>query len=346
VAQYGGHGGGGNIPWSPGGSPIGMGGGAGGVGINSHFTDEGLDAIMSRTHKDAPIDEKRNMEKRLEHMHLFSEDDSIPYHLSPEERNKLRLKKNIWRREHLIEETQKSIEENTPAFIREHYHPKPHEMRTIEQSLSARHLEPKNRQYDPREDEASPQDRPTRIHTVAQIVEKLAGIEAEQFLKQADLMHGTGRMQGENEDDTDTMSSDYARYHTYPMGNTPMLTTGEEVENDLGNLYKSDWGGGQGPNTETLMDYPNPDQIGSHTGPAPQYPSTLPSGNQNTINDPNSGGLEAKTRQLQTQPSVGPPHDPFSAFNVDKAEGDEPRGVGDKYPVFSPDISQYSLNRH
>jgi hypothetical protein len=141
----------------------------GSFGINSHYVDEGLDAIMSRTHKNPPIDENRNIEKRLEPSHVFYEEDEIPYHLSPVERKKLKIKKNIWRREHLLQETKRSIDENTPAFIRDNFHPSPQQLRTLEQSLSPLHLEPRNLAPHPRENESPAQDRPTRYHTVANI---------------------------------------------------------------------------------------------------------------------------------------------------------------------------------
>ncbi len=143
VAQLGG--GGQTSPsWAPGSTPGGTGRG-GGYGINQSFIDRGLDAIISLTHRPMPIDPHRNIEKRLEPQHTRGEENSIPYDLNFEDRQKIKLKNEIQRREKFYEDCAKSIAENSPQYIQEHFPIQPEHSHTIEESLLTKRKEPEEK---------------------------------------------------------------------------------------------------------------------------------------------------------------------------------------------------------
>ena len=366
TAQYGGKSGGSNSGggWAPGSSPFGKGGGSG-SSINQHVVDEGLDAIMSRTHMPMPIDPTRNMEKRLEPMHNQTEEDEIPYHLSLNERMRLRIQKEIRRRDKAVSDCADSIHKNSPAYIQEHFQPKQEHMQGMEENLEKRRFYKDNAKKDPREDESPPQDKPTRIHSVASLQHRLQRTAGED-----DIIRGTGRMQGdgsEEDDPEDPTNIENQRRHNIPMGRTPLLTEGSDLDNYLQKSGTEDWGGSSmngnpgsdvsGPNATTLIsDYPGMDEIGDHSAPkTPGIASPVNSpetannpGNSvgagggssyGSVNDPYQG-IESKMDKLHREPQ-GPPHDPYSSWSESdwKNQGKEPQGLSDTYNQKNLDFS-------
>ena len=93
-------------------------------GINIKF-ESSLDAVMSTTHRPAPIDPERNVEKRLEQFHTQGEENDINYELSAKERRQLKLRKEIRRREKFYEDAAKRVDQNTVHFIKENFQPDP-----------------------------------------------------------------------------------------------------------------------------------------------------------------------------------------------------------------------------
>jgi hypothetical protein len=161
---------GGNIAkptmYGPGSSPLFKGLSNKNRGTNTRF-ETSIDTIISRTHRPAPLDPERNVEKRLEQFHVHSEDDLIPYELDIKERARLKVKKDIRRREKFYEDAANRIEENSVEFIKEHFHPAPEQLQSLEESLSSRRKYEKIKEKSITEDEASEQIQPSRRHTVA-----------------------------------------------------------------------------------------------------------------------------------------------------------------------------------
>ena len=354
VAQYGGKSGGGNSGggWAPGSSPLGK-GGAGSQNINQHVVDEGLDAIMSHTHRPMAIDPERNLEKRLEPMHAYAEEDGIPYNLSLDERMRLRIKKEIHRRDKSISDCADSIRENSPSYIQQHFKPKPEHMQGMEVTLEKRRVQKPDSPRNPREDESPKQDKPSRIHSVASIHNSLLRIAGED-----DIIRGTGRMTGDGSDEDDTedpTNIENQRRHNLPMGQTPILTDGADLDNYLQKGSTQDWGGSamngapgsdvSGPNVTTLIsDYPAMDEIGDHS--APMTPGIAsPVAKFEKANDPYAG-IEEKMNSLHSEPQ-GPPHDPYSSWSESdwKNQGTEPQGLSDTYPQKGLDMSGGGFSR-
>ena len=135
-------------------------------GTNTRF-ETSIDTIISRTHRPAPLDPERNVEKRLEQFHVHSEDDSIPYELDIKERARLKTRKEIRRREKFYEDAANRVEENSVEFIKENFHPAPEQLQSLEESLSSRRKYEKIKEKSITEDDASEQIQPSRRHTVA-----------------------------------------------------------------------------------------------------------------------------------------------------------------------------------
>lgn len=135
-------------------------------GTNTRF-ETSIDTIISRTHRPVPIDPERNVEKRLEQFHVHSEDDAIPYELDIKERARLKIKKEIRRREKFYEDAANRVEENSVQFIKENFHPSKEQVTTLEELLSSRRKYEKIKEKSITEDEASEQIQPGRRHTVA-----------------------------------------------------------------------------------------------------------------------------------------------------------------------------------
>jgi len=167
VAQFGGQ-----MPrpngFGPGSSPVFNGTSTKNRGVNIRF-ESSIDSVISRTHRPAPIDPERNVEKRLEQFHTQGEENDINYELSPKERRQLKLRKEIRRREKFYEDAAKRVNQNTVHFIKENFQPAPEFMMTREEALGKKRkyesLEPRSIQ----DDESPEQAKPERRHTVAKI---------------------------------------------------------------------------------------------------------------------------------------------------------------------------------
>lgn len=140
IAQYGGVGGGGtSSPYSPGGSPIGKGGyNPGGWDINALIEDISFEHFLARTHNPVDPSEDRNIENRLEIFHRFSEDDTIPFELTPRERYKKKVKEEIEKHEKFLQDAGNRLRNNSVKFIKEHYQPKNEHIVGIEELLSSK----------------------------------------------------------------------------------------------------------------------------------------------------------------------------------------------------------------
>jgi hypothetical protein len=139
IAQYGGVGGGGTAPYSPGGSPIGKGGyNPGGWDVNSFTEDISFEHFLARTHNPPDPSEERNIENRLEIFHRFSEDDVAPFTLTPRERYKKKVKEEIEKHEKFLQDASNRLKNNSVNFIKEHYKPQNEHVTGIEQLLSSR----------------------------------------------------------------------------------------------------------------------------------------------------------------------------------------------------------------
>jgi hypothetical protein len=161
---------GGNIAkptmYGPGSSPLFKGLSNKNRGTNTRF-ETSFDSIMSRSHNPAPIDPERNVEKRLEQFHVHAEEDRIPYELDIKERAKLKVRKDIRRREKFYEDAAHKVEENSVHYIKTHFQPSEKQMKTLEESLADRRKYEKTEKKSINEDLAHDQIKPARRHTVA-----------------------------------------------------------------------------------------------------------------------------------------------------------------------------------
>lgn len=337
VAQFGGVGGGGGGSFAPGRSPFGSGSG-GGVGINESVVDEGLDAIMGKTRQNPAWDDKTNIEMMLEPFHDYAEEDLSKYNLSFEERQKLKIKQQIRRREQYILDSARSIKENSVDYIKEHFKPKAEHLRTMEESLGARRLhDPKARH--PREDESPAQDRATRYHEASR-----AGVPRRAQVNN----HMTNTVFGPQDDGEDEVQE--FRTSTMPMGPTPVLDTTDQqgssqnVDQYMKDSAEADWGGQPGPGVQTMMDHTAPDQWGDHSAP-PTDPIGSALTDLDAADDPFLGMEGKLQKQKYQQPQSVLNRDPYSRTDQDAWEGSDPRGLADTYNVGKvPDLSGGHFN--
>jgi len=323
TAQFGGTTGGRPNAYAPGSSPFSAGSGSKNYGINNFSADKTFDSIISQTHNPPQVDEHRNLEKRLEVYHSQNEEDNmIPYWLTPEEREKLRIKKEVRRRNKWLQDSQKMVDTNTVSYIKNNFAPKPEHMSTLEMQLLGLH------KYKPGEkmkyeDELPEVVQPERTH-FAQTVN-----------------HGRtnpfwDETQRDDEEEELSPNMDSIRFKTpLGLGNAKLLEKGSELDDYLDQNYKTEWGGAEGPNEQTLMDYPNADQIGDHRwGFGDKNPSMV-----QDIDRDLDAFLPLEKQLEQTQKPQTPmrnPNDPYSywsEFETAKGIGTpgEPLGFADKY---------------
>jgi len=253
IAQFGGVGGGGNgNAFQPGGSPIGRGGSnRGGHEINIYVDeDASFDKLLRRTHIE-PDNRDVNIESRLTPQHKNYE-DLIPYELTPEERMRAKFKAQLHNYKNSLENAANSLLKNSPAYIKEHYHPKPEHMMTMEQALEDRHKYKKDFKY-PREEYQDP-DKPSRLHFA--ISDQNINRIAEDY-----AVRRRNRITDEypeNRNEFDEKQFSYA-----PIGKTPILTHGEEFDDYLTSLMTvntPDHDGFQEYELkDTVLTYPEPD---------------------------------------------------------------------------------------
>lgn len=253
TAQFGGVGGGGNgSPFQPGGSPIGRGGrNRGGSEINL-FVDEdaSFDKLLRRTHIE-PDNRDVNIESRLTPQHKNYE-DLIAYELTPEERLRAKFRAQLHNYKKSLENAANDLHKNSPAYIKEHYHPKPEHIMTMEQSLEARHKYKKDFKF-PREEYKDP-DKPERLHFAIND-STINRIAADYEIARRN------RMTKEYPEDRNEFDENQFSY--VPIGKTPILTHGEELDDYFNHLMiekTPDQDGFQEYGLkDTLLSYPDPD---------------------------------------------------------------------------------------
>ena len=340
AAQYGGVGGG-HSPFAPGGSPLGRGYGVGGGwDINRYVADRSLDAILEGMHDPAPIDPERNLEKRLEDQHQRAEEDLIPYDLTPAERERLKIRKEIRRREQFYEEAARSIRENSPAFIQQHFTPKEEHITPLNVQLqSRRKTDDKAYVKDPREDEVPPQIKPSRFHPV---------ISQTQNGRSAHLISRPNEINDENSEELNWANK--ARI-TYPLGlgSTPLLELGVNLDDYLEDSANQNWGGQKSMSNEpsVAFDFKEPDEFSLLREPESHaLPSSVGEMAEDVVNgmgrldrpeddlmsvaDDPFLPLEAKLEATNRIEPESPPQDRFPGNRWELHE-DEPTGITDTY---------------
>ncbi len=253
TAQFGGVGGGGNgSPFQPGGSPIGRGGSnRGGHEINLYVDeDASFDKLLRRTHIE-PDNRDVNIESRLTPQHKNYE-DLIPYELTPEERMRAKFRAQLHNYKKSLENAASDLMKNSPAYIKEHYHPKAEHMMTMEQALEDRHKYNKDYKY-PREEYKDP-DKPERLHFA--ISDQAINRIAEDY-----AVKRRNRITEEYPEDRNDF--DEAQFTHPSLGKTPVLTHGEEFDDYLTKLMTvntPDHDGFQEYELkDTVLTYPEPD---------------------------------------------------------------------------------------
>lgn len=324
TAQFGGATGGQPNPYAPGTSPAGGGSkGSKNYGINNFGSDKTFDSILSQSHNPAQIDEHRNMEKRLEVYHKHNEDNMIPYWLSPEEREKLRIKKEVRRRHKNNADSQEMVDKNSVSYIQNNFHPKPSHMTPKELQLMELHKYKKQEKLK-YEDELPEIIQPERIHTA----------QAVSHGRSNPFWDETKRNPEEEEA---YPNFDNIRMKTpVGLGNAKLLEKGSELDDYLDKAYKADWGGAEGPREPILMDIPSADNIGSHGW---GFGEKIPSAVHDEIDHELDAfmPIEKQLEKTQKQPTpLRNPNDPYSywsEYETKKGVGTpgEPQGASDKY---------------
>jgi hypothetical protein len=253
TAQFGGVGGGGNgSAFQPGGSPIGRGGSnRGGHEINIYVDeDASFDKLLRRTHPE-PDNRDVNIESRLTPQHKHYE-EMIPYELTSEERMRAKFRAQLHNYKQSLENAANSLMKNSPAYIKEHYHPKAEHMMTMEQSLEDRHKYNKEFKY-PREEYKDP-DKPERLHFA--ISDQAMNRVAEDY-----AVRRRNRLTDEYPEDRNEF--DEKQFSYAPIGKTPILIQGEDIDiymQDLMSVNTPDHDGFQEYELkDTVLTYPEPD---------------------------------------------------------------------------------------
>ncbi len=253
LAQFGGVGGGVQVsPFSPGGSPIGRGGkNRGGHEINLYVDeDANFDKLLRRTHQDFDGRDV-NIESRLTPQHKNYE-ESIPYLLTPEERMRAKLRAQLHNYKQSLENAANDLHKNSPKYIRENFKAKPEHLMTMEQALEDRHKYKKDFEY-PREKYQDP-DKPSRLHYA------ISDNEMNRLAAEYQVMR-RNRMTEEYAEPRNRY--DIEQFSNEPLGKTPLLEYGEDLEqyfDDLINVNTPDQDGYQEYQLkDTLLTYPNPD---------------------------------------------------------------------------------------
>ena len=253
VAQFGGVGGGGQVsPFSPGGSPIGRGGGnRGGHEINLYVDeDANFDKLLRKTHLEFD-GRDANIESRLTPQHKHYE-ESIPYVLTPEERMRAKLRAQLHNYKQSLENAANDLHKNSPKYIRENYNAKPEHLMTMEKALEDRHKYKKDFVY-PREKYQDP-DKPSRIHYA------ISDNDMNRLAAEYQVMR-RNRMTEEYAEDRNEF--DEAQFSRPSLGKTPVLMNGEDLNDyfqDQINITTPDQDGFKEYGLkDTILTYPNPD---------------------------------------------------------------------------------------
>lgn len=323
TAQFGGATGGKPGSFAPGGSPFGKGSGGKNYGINDFGSDKTLDSIISGTHNPPAIDEHRNLEKRLEVYHQHQEEDMIPYWLSPEEREKLRIKKEIRRRHEWMKKSKDMEDMNAVPYIQQHFQPKAEHVTPMEMQLSSLHKY-KPGQKMKYEDELPAVLPAERIHTAQAVTHGRTSPFWDETYRHDD------------EEKAYPNFDNIKMHHPLGVGNAKTLEHGSELDDYLNSAYKANWGGAEGPNEPVLMDIPNADNIGNHAwGFGEKIPSAV---HQELDGDLDQFlTLEQQLEKTKKQPTpLRNPNDPYSYWSEwETAKGTqtpgESLGFADKY---------------
>lgn len=317
VAQFGGQ-----MPrpngFGPGSSPVFNGTSTKNRGVNIRF-ESSIDSVISRTHRPAPIDPERNVEKRLEQFHTQGEENDINYELSPKERRQLKLRKEIRRREKFYEDAAKRVNQNTVHFIKENFQPAPEFMMTREEALGKKRkyesLEPRSIQ----DDESPEQAKPERRHTVAKIKHGLT----------------TPFMDPADEDSYDNNYNPGMLTHWPMVGNNGgSFKTQKELDTYLYDKeIPRDTGDFTNNNTDAFTAPLPEEDYGSYSMPA-----NLPSTVKKYDFDPSNTSLEEGLESLLDPNSPDRlPQINVQEVNMDKyklqGKPGEPSGVFEKYPA-------------
>lgn len=285
-------------------------------GTNTRF-ETSIDTILSRTHRPAPIDPERNVEKRLEQFHVHSEDDAIPYELDIKERARLKIKKEIRRREKFYEDAANRVEENSVQFIKENFHPAKEQVTTLEESLSSRRKYEKMKEKSIVEDEASEQIPASRRHTVARNTAITTVFD--NTMSDTDASH---KSQSFNPKFLTTAPFDGA-YGGTLLNNKQLDKYLDEKNFDLGLFLNK---------TTNSFDYPELDETYSSDFLSSDLPSLAIKGldpSDDTIEE--ALGKLLKNPKIENLPQIKSPQE----INRDKqtGSGKEPRNPLEAYPI-------------
>ena len=213
AAGFGGVGGAGSGAWAPGGSPIGKGGQTPG-NFNQFVDDASFEAIISRIHQDAPDEPERNMEARLVSQHTFKEDDAVNNLdiLDVDERNAFKLRTKLRAHKHMLEKAATQMKANP--------HHEKIQNSTMEESLKARRKYKDGQKFD-YEDDVPAQIKPERTHSI---------YSSSKNERVAIDFNYRRRDQINEVEPGDADAWWQATKNQLPMGKTPLLTDGAEID--------------------------------------------------------------------------------------------------------------------
>jgi hypothetical protein len=233
AAGFGGVGGAGSGAWSPGGNPISKGGQT--PGNFNHFVDDAsFEVIISRIHQDAPDDPERNMEARLVSQHTYKEDDAVNNLdiLDMDERNAYKLRSKLRAHKHMLEKAATQMKADP--------HHEKIQNSTMEESLKARRKYKDGQKFD-YEDDVPAQIKPERVHYSSSSNERVA----------IDFNYRRRDQINEVEPgDADAWWN--ATKNKVPMGKTPLLTEGAELDTYFKELLNEN-----NPNPDVLWNEEN-----------------------------------------------------------------------------------------
>lgn len=226
TAQFGGVGGGGNgSPFAPGKSPIGSGGkNPGGYEVNSNWDENmTLEKMISKTHLDFDNSDK-NLEARITPQHKYFEENKA-YLLTPEERLKEKSRSQLHAYKKSLEEHANSIYKNSVKYIQEHYQLTDKDLQTMEQRLhERRHFDDSKKREFKYEDQVPEQIKPERTHPVL----------SDRQLNRIAIIVMRDKLTEENDSDVEERNQfDNIRFKYAPIGRTPVLTEGAELDQYL-----------------------------------------------------------------------------------------------------------------
>lgn len=317
IAQFGGIGGGGSgSPYAPGKSPIGAGGyNNGGNGINVNWDEEQtLEKMLTRLHE--PMDEsERNFETRLTQDHKHVEEDLRGYLLTPEERLREKQRRELHNYKTYMEEAAKRINNNSVSYINEHYQPKEEHVTTLENSLSKRrHFDDSKIVRHKYEDQTPDQEKPSRIHPVL----------SDSNLNRIAKIVMRNKLTEENDADVEERNIfDDVRFKTVPMGRTPVLLHGNELDEYFSKLMQE-----AAPNDEGQRENANTDTI--FTEADPDYnPSFYP--RKEIANEPADDGVNSIDLFVSLEQNLNPSKTPKNRFDRNNMGGED-MGLEETYP--------------